>query len=47
MGELLRELEEERSRSASMKGHFNVLEQQLSDARSSAQVYFQNLEIQP
>uniref|UniRef100_A0A453ISM4 Kinesin-like protein n=1 Tax=Aegilops tauschii subsp. strangulata TaxID=200361 RepID=A0A453ISM4_AEGTS len=37
MGELLRELEEERSRSASMKGHFNVLEQQLSDARSSAQ----------
>ncbi|KAM3315293.1 hypothetical protein ACQJBY_033806 [Aegilops geniculata] len=37
MGELLRELEEERSRSASTKGHFNVLEQQLSDARSSAQ----------
>ncbi|KAI4992967.1 hypothetical protein ZWY2020_007280 [Hordeum vulgare] len=37
VGELLRQLEEERSRSASMKGHFNVLEQQLSDAQSSAQ----------
>ncbi|XBI69925.1 hypothetical protein VPH35_064542 [Triticum aestivum] len=37
VGELLRQLEEEKSRSASMKGHFNVLEQQLSDAQSSAQ----------
>jgi hypothetical protein len=42
MVELVKQLEEERSRSASMKSHFNILQQQLSDAQNSAQVYFQN-----
>uniref|UniRef100_A0A0E0CVB5 Kinesin-like protein n=1 Tax=Oryza meridionalis TaxID=40149 RepID=A0A0E0CVB5_9ORYZ len=35
--ELLKQLEDERSRSASMNGHLNVLQQQLSDAQN----YFQ------
>ena len=42
MGELTRQLEEERSRSTNMKSHYNILQQQLSDAQNSAQVYFQN-----
>ncbi|XP_051182928.1 kinesin-like protein KIN-UA isoform X2 [Lolium perenne] len=37
MVELVKQLEEERSRSASMKSHFNILQQQLSDAQNSAQ----------
>ncbi|PNT78176.1 hypothetical protein BRADI_1g74827v3 [Brachypodium distachyon] len=37
MGELLRQLEEERSHCAGMKDHFNILQQKLSDAQSSAQ----------
>jgi kinesin family protein 5 len=42
MGELLRQLEEERSLSANMKSRFNILQQQLSDAQNSAQVCFQD-----
>uniref|UniRef100_A0ACD5WQR4 Uncharacterized protein n=1 Tax=Avena sativa TaxID=4498 RepID=A0ACD5WQR4_AVESA len=37
MGELVKQLEDERSRSANMKSHFNMLQQQLSDAQNSAQ----------
>lgn len=47
MGESLRQLEEERSRSASMKDHLNALQQQVSDTQSSVQVKFQNLQMQP
>lgn len=47
MGELLRELEEEKCCSASMKDRLSVLEQQLCDALSFAQVNFQKLQIQP
>ncbi|KAK3148346.1 hypothetical protein QOZ80_3BG0293880 [Eleusine coracana subsp. coracana] len=38
MGELLRKLEEERCGSASMKDHLSILQQQLCDAQSSAQM---------
>uniref|UniRef100_A0ACD5WH46 Uncharacterized protein n=1 Tax=Avena sativa TaxID=4498 RepID=A0ACD5WH46_AVESA len=38
MGELVKQLEDERSRSANMKSHFNMLQQQLSDAQNSAQL---------
>lgn len=38
MGDLLRQLEEERCCSASMKDHMSVLQQQLCDAQSSAQL---------
>ncbi|OEL38965.1 Armadillo repeat-containing kinesin-like protein 1 [Dichanthelium oligosanthes] len=37
MGELLRQLEEERCCSSSMKDHMSILQQQLCDAQSSAQ----------
>lgn len=40
MGELLRKLEEERCCSSSMKECMSVLQQQLCDAQSSAQVNF-------
>jgi hypothetical protein len=40
MGELLRKLEEERCCSSSMKDRMSVLQQQLCDAQSSAQVDF-------
>jgi kinesin family protein 5 len=43
--ELLKQLEDERSRSASMNDHLNVLQQQLSDAQNYFQVYFQNLQL--
>ncbi|KAF8721260.1 hypothetical protein HU200_023186 [Digitaria exilis] len=38
MGELLRQLEEERCCSSSMKDHMSILQQQLCDAQSSAQL---------
>jgi hypothetical protein len=40
MGELVRKLEEERCCSSSMKDRMSLLQQQLCDAQSSAQVNF-------
>jgi kinesin family member 5 len=43
MGDLCRQLEEERRCSASLKDSLSILQQQLCDAERSAQVNFQKL----